>query len=84
VVAFAKGGALETVRGLNQRHPTGVFFAEQTVDGLWNALDELDENLKRFEPEKIRAHAASFGRERFKREISEALNESLKAARKRR
>ena len=82
VVAFAKGGALETVRGLDQRYPTGVFFEEQSVAGLWQGLDELEENFKRFEPDKIRSHAASFGRERFKREISAVLSDSLKAARK--
>ncbi|KAB7955287.1 glycosyltransferase, partial [Klebsiella pneumoniae] len=37
VIAFGKGGVLETIKGLDQESPTGVFFYEQKVDSLINA-----------------------------------------------
>ncbi|HCD4161836.1 TPA: glycosyltransferase, partial [Klebsiella pneumoniae] len=38
VIAFGKGGVLETIKGLDQESPTGVFFYEQKVDSLINAV----------------------------------------------
>lgn len=60
VIAFASGGALETVKdGL-----TGVFFAEQNVDALCVAVKEVLN--KDFNSEAIREHALLFSNERFK------------------
>ena len=41
VIAFGKGGVLETVRGLQATRPTGTFFGEQNVDSLAAAISEL-------------------------------------------
>ncbi len=71
VIAFGKGGALETVRGLHEEDPTGVFFHEQTVDGLSQAIATFEQNESRFDPEKTRAHALTFDREVFRRRIKE-------------
>lgn len=59
VVAFGKGGATETIEtGLS-----GVFFAEQTVEAISAAVRRLADI--EINPEKIAAHAAQFGRDRF-------------------
>lgn len=63
VVAFARGGALETVVGLDDpqgRPPTGVFFPRQNEDALVAALEELEDSLERFDPWALRTHAESF------------------------
>lgn len=68
VVAYRAGGALDTVvEDLN-----GIFHAEQTVDSLSEALSDprLDGP---WDLEAMRQHAQSFGRDRFKRKISEVL-----------
>jgi len=69
VVAYAAGGARETV----VEGETGLFFAEQTVDSLVEALRRLEG--REFSPEACRANAARFGRQRFRRELIEAVGE---------
>ena len=77
VVAFAEGGALETVVPLSmettgvKKAPTGVFFKEQTHEALNKAIEILEVNFSEFCPEKIRQNALSFSRDRYKTEIKE-------------
>ena len=66
VIAFAKGGALETVRGLEREQPTGVFFTEQTTSSLQNALQRFEASLERFDPAAARRHAQAFSTEKFR------------------
>jgi glycosyltransferase involved in cell wall biosynthesis len=63
VVAFGEGGASETVLD----GVTGVFFGEQSVSSLLEAIARRDELL--FEPGDLRAHAERFGKARFRRQI---------------
>src|SRR3954466_542444 len=51
VIAFAKGGALETVRGFDQPEPTGLFFGEQSVAALQSAVDIFEREGARIHPE---------------------------------
>lgn len=75
VIAFGKGGALETVRGLDKDYPTGVFFEEQTVASIRDAV-------KRFENDKFscadcRKNAERFSNERFVQEIKEYIENKM-------
>ncbi len=60
VIAFAAGGALETVTD-----ETGLLFSEQTVAGLQAAVREFEKTRSRYSEQKIRDHAARFSRRRF-------------------
>jgi glycosyltransferase involved in cell wall biosynthesis len=66
VIAFGKGGSLETVIGTytpgrtEDRAFTGVFFREQTVDSLANAILSFEACEELFLPEIIRSHARKF------------------------
>lgn len=62
VIAFGKGGALETVRGLGvvDANPTGIFFAEQTVASITATVAEFEQNAIAFDPAAIRQHAEGF------------------------
>lgn len=63
VIAYAAGGALETVvDGI-----TGLFFREQTKESLVDALKRFDSNS--FDPHKIREHAKQFDKEVFKKRM---------------
>jgi len=81
VIAFKRGGLLETVIGLDSSlpasHPTGVFFDEQNVDSLIAAVRLYEDNKHQFNPDPIREHAGKFGRDRFKREIIEHIEVCL-------
>ncbi|CAN5905284.1 N/A [soil metagenome] len=69
VIAYGKGGALETVRGLEQEQPTGVFFSSQTPAALKQAVATFEHNAARFDPAAVRRHAQTFNEERFRREF---------------
>ncbi|WMY06598.1 glycosyltransferase family 4 protein [Paraburkholderia phenoliruptrix] len=69
VIAYGKGGALETVRDLSEPRPTGMFFDEQSADSIIAAVERFDDHVKRFSPLDCRANAERFSaanfRERF-------------------
>jgi len=65
VIAYGRGGALETVI----QDETGVFFYRQNVKSLVDALNEFLSNEDRFDPQRIRANAERFPRSRFEREF---------------
>ena len=68
VIALGKGGALDTVK----ENETGVFFEEQTVEGLKEAIDRF-EGMS-FDPEVIREHAERFSAERFRIKVLNVVN----------
>jgi glycosyltransferase involved in cell wall biosynthesis len=68
VIAYAAGGALDTViEGV-----TGTLFRPQTPEALAEAV--LKSSGVTFAPAEIRRHAEQFGVERFERELSELLS----------
>ncbi|MBU1255343.1 glycosyltransferase [Patescibacteria group bacterium] len=69
VIAFEKGGALEII----QSGITGLFFKEQTIDSLINALKKF--KTIDFNSEIIRQEALKFDQERFKEKIKKFINE---------
>jgi glycosyltransferase involved in cell wall biosynthesis len=70
VVAFAAGGALETIVD----GETGVFFRDQSVGALLDALGRLDS--LRSEPALIAAHAQRFSRGAFRERLTAVLREA--------
>jgi glycosyltransferase involved in cell wall biosynthesis len=69
VIAFGKGGALETLRGMESERPTAVFFDEQTVEALCQAVDDFERSLARFRPRHARENALRFSGKRFEEEF---------------
>jgi len=66
VIAFGKGGALETVI----QGETGSFFEEQTVECLQEAVRWFEAASERFDPALIRRNAMRFSAERFCRDFA--------------
>jgi glycosyltransferase involved in cell wall biosynthesis len=66
VIAFGKGGVLETVRELGDAHPTGVFFREQSVSAVVGAVREFEHNAHRFSARDCRLNAERFSIETFR------------------
>lgn len=72
VVAYAGGGALDTVvEGL-----TGTFFREQTPESLMEAVLRIDG--ADFDPGAIRAHAEQFDAEVFRARVREFVREQMR------
>ena len=83
VIAYGRGGALETVVGgfpsasYAPRSSTGVFFAEQTAESLAEAIRFFEANETRFSPVFIRNHAERFDVSRFKGEMRAFINAKM-------
>jgi glycosyltransferase involved in cell wall biosynthesis len=89
VVAYGKGGSLETVRGYTRKTTrnrisepefTGIFFHDQTAEAVTDAILRLEAIEGDFSPEAIREHALRFDTsifiERMRQFVSETLSTS--------
>lgn len=71
VIAYAKGGALETVVD----RVTGLHFHEQTEDALLASVAAFERGDVVFDPASIRAHAARFDLAHFNAKLLHLLRE---------
>jgi glycosyltransferase involved in cell wall biosynthesis len=70
VIAFARGGATETVIPWGTyREPTGVWFEQQTVECLVEAMQEFEGHASHFSPRAARTQALTFRQTRFTKEL---------------
>jgi glycosyltransferase involved in cell wall biosynthesis len=88
VIAYAKGGAKETVEGIlvseeTQKLPksagqklSGLFFYPQTKEALLEAVKSFQK--MEFEPTFIRKNSLKFDQKLFKEKISKYISEKLK------
>ena len=84
VIAFGKGGALETIIGnyssQNEvaKSDTGVFFEKQTVEELIKAIEVFEKNQDKFDKETIRNQALKFDTKRFELEFKTTIDTIIK------
>lgn len=69
VIAYARGGVLETIRGLDDVQPTGVFFKEQSVSAIKAAVSSFEQEAVRILPATCRENVLRFAPERFRAEF---------------
>ncbi len=76
VLAYAGGGAIETVLGPEEPRPTGFFFDAQTPEAIAEAVEAFERDGGAIAPADCRANALAFSPERFRvgyvREVLEA------------
>ena len=88
VIAYGKGGALETIIPLNadkstnyelitNNYPSGVFFYEQTTGALIEAIEVFEQNIQKFIPDEIRKNSLRFSRNMFKQNIKQFIDDKL-------
>ena len=77
VIAYGKGGVLETIPGLISPQPTGVLYDQQEPEALRRAVATFENEMARFTPEACRQNALRFAPARFRRELAEHI-EALK------
>jgi glycosyltransferase involved in cell wall biosynthesis len=66
VIAYGRGGALETIRDLHESDPTGLFFHGQTPDAIVNSVLEFERREGEFVPRACRDNAERFSVEVFR------------------
>jgi len=89
VIAYARGGALETVNGVfpgskPKGGTTGFFFREQNPESLGEALEWFERNRDAIDPGVCRAQAERFSRPRFEREFKQFVDAKWEEFRTRR
>lgn len=78
VIAYGKGGALETVRGLDiEDNPTGVFFYKQDEESLIKAISYFEKILDKIELKNCRKNALSFSIDCFKENIKYYIEKNI-------
>ncbi|MDO9106969.1 MAG: glycosyltransferase [Methylovulum sp.] len=65
VIAYGRGGVLDSVVD----DQTGIFFHEQSVEALNEAIDRFERKFDKFDSAKIAEHAGKFSKVRFKNEF---------------
>jgi len=84
-IAYGRGGALETVIPYNQEvkagreTPTGLFFQEQNVDSLIDAVERFGQIEREFDPAAIRNHSLQWDREIFKEKIKKSIIQKMES-----
>ncbi len=92
VIAFGRGGVAETVAALpltgdadrdeaklRAGNYHGLFFARQDATSIAGAVRFFEKHADAFTPESIRTSVAGFGRDRFRREIAQAVDDAFAA-----
>ncbi|SBZ39034.1 Putative Glycosyltransferase [Klebsiella pneumoniae] len=79
VIAFGKGGALETVKGLDSESPTGIFFGVQDVKSIINSINEFERYGDKITAENCRENSELFSESRFRKEFEAYVMEKWTA-----
>jgi len=69
VIAYGKGGALETIRGLESDSPSGCFFYSQDIDAIDMAVRNFEEQALRITSANCVENALRFSEARFREEF---------------
>ncbi|MFM0227601.1 glycosyltransferase family 4 protein [Paraburkholderia dipogonis] len=80
VIAFGKGGALETVVPIGEAHPTGVYFARQTVVSILDAIERFERQRDQITPAACRANAERFSAAVFRRAFMAEVTRTIASA----
>ena len=82
VIAFGKGGSLETVRGYGvKENPTGIFFYEQKIPAVKKAIEEFESISDKISTEGCRKHAERFSISAFRTKFSTYVERAMKEER---
>lgn len=82
VIAYGKGGSLETVRGYGEMEkPTGIFFSNQKVQDLVDAVSSFEEISQDITAKDCRENAEKFAistfREGFKKYLMDKVDKRI-------
>lgn len=75
VIAYGKGGILDSVVPIPHPNATGTFFMEQTAESVIDSVQRFESAESQFDPERIREHALGFSSERFKSRLSSFIRQ---------
>lgn len=76
VIAYGHGGALETIKAdsADGRSATGVFFAEQSIESVIDAIERFEAIEENFVAAEIQSHVKNFEAATFTEEMGKFVN----------
>lgn len=74
VIAFGKGGSLETIRPYGVSKSTGLFFERQDIGSVIKSIELFDTVSEKISPVDCREHAEKFSTQRFRNEINDYID----------
>ncbi|EKD70268.1 MAG: hypothetical protein ACD_46C00581G0003 [uncultured bacterium] len=77
VIAYGKGGVLETVQGLETNMPTGLFFQEQNIRSIVDAINLFEKKSHLFTTHNCLHNAARFAPENFYSQFKNFVNDAI-------
>lgn len=77
VIALGRGGARETILGIDQKSPTGLFFDSQEPNVIADAVRQFESWGPVFDPVACRRNAERFSAERFRLAFAGFVQEAL-------
>lgn len=78
VIAYGKGGALETIVDIDlNRKGTGIFFEEQTEESICDAVFRFEKKHHLITKENLEGNVIKFSREQFRYNIEKIVSEFL-------
>jgi len=78
MIAYGKGGSLETVRDATQvSQGTGLFFSEQTPASIRAAVERFEALPQPISAQDCRAHALQFSEERFRQQFKDRVDQAI-------
>lgn len=81
VIAYGKGGALETIRGQECEESTGLFFYRQTTEAIIEAVRSFKTFSTDIVPQICRNNAERFSTERFLTDMRSYIDEKSRGRR---
>jgi glycosyltransferase involved in cell wall biosynthesis len=76
VIAYGKGGAKETIAGLEAEAPTGVLFDAQEPESLMEAVTRFERDAHLIKAEACRSNAKRFAPDQFRSAFKKLVAES--------
>ncbi|WP_340081616.1 glycosyltransferase family 4 protein [Terribacillus sp. FSL K6-0262] len=78
VIAYGKGGLLETVHDIDSDKPTGVFFRKQTIEDIQKAVSTFEKNYSIILSSNCRSNAERFSPENFRDKLENYVSSKMK------
>ena len=78
MVAFGRGGAADIISPLQAEKPTGVLFAEQSVDAVTSAVEQFCREERRISPLACRANVERFGPHNFRKRLHALIEDVMR------
>lgn len=73
VIAFGKGGCLETVKN----NVSGIHFKEQTASCIIEAITQFESQIEQFSAEEVRLNAEKFSCSAFKKNVKGLIEKAM-------